>query len=150
MWPAGDHRPERGSWPDRSGQNGRPLPANTKGPLGTIYPVQARRRPRRVRLWRLGFPSLTLFCTHTFCTPLSAPTQLLISLREGFCRKSVCVLLIYKLPTASVPLRSWEDGLQNVSYSSCWVTCDILRDYAFWFTNNLICSANFQNKHNFA
>ena len=40
----------------------------------------------------------------------------------------------------------WEDGLQKKNYSSGWVKCDILQGYAIWFTNNLICSANFQLK----
>ena len=83
------------------------------GALGPIYPLWARRRPRRVRFWRFIFLVLTLFCTHPFCTqPLKVtsellrrssllevslklvPDQLLVSLRECFCRKSVCVLLI--------------------------------------------------------
>ena len=60
--------------------------SSTTGPPGPW----ARRRPGGVRFRRLFFFSLSrLKISLKFI-----PDQLLVSLRQGFCRKSVCVLLI--------------------------------------------------------
>ena len=94
--------------------------------LGPNISAPGPRRPRRVRFWRLIFLPLRLFCTHPFCTqPLKVTSellrrssllevslkfilyQLLVSLRAGFCRKSVGVLLILGCLLGTRSARGW-------------------------------------------
>ena len=53
------------------------------------------------------------------------------------------VLFLGTLVRSSKTVGPLKGGLEKMIYTCCWVTCDILRNNAIWFTNNLIFNDNF-------
>ena len=39
-----------------------------------------------------------------------------------------------------------KDRVQKMIHATSWLTCDTLRDYVLWYTNNLICRAKKTSK----
>ena len=109
-----------------------------RGAVDPIYPLRARRRPRRVRFWRLVFLSFSLLEVSL----KFIPDPLLVSLSEGFCRKSVCVLLISgcftgaKCPTGCT---SFFEYLFDVCFSRI-CSFIILHTCTFYFGNTYKCA----------